>query len=118
MGIIKLFHNQSSVVKKKSMVYDTDRMQVHPRDKKKEGPIGGIRHGTYHGEHMYQWPMALLLDGSPSLTVCRNCQQSEYALLGCTFEHPENFSKISRSVIMVYYHLFFPLMLTHCANIM
>lgn len=59
-----------------------------------------------------------VLRGSPSLTVCRNCQQSEYALLGCPFEHPENFSKVSQSVIMVYYHLFFPFMLTRCANIM
>lgn len=62
------------------MVCDTHRMQAHPRDKKKEGPIGGIGHGAYHGEHVHRRATALLLQGSPSLTVCRSCQQSEYAL--------------------------------------
>lgn len=51
MGIIKQFHHQSPVVKK-TVVCDTHRMQAHPRDKKKEGPIGRIGHGAHHGEHM------------------------------------------------------------------
>lgn len=66
-----------------------------------------------HGRSTTLW-----LRGSPSRTVCKNCQQREHARLECTFGHQENFSKISKSVIMESYHLFFPFMLTHSANIM
>lgn len=103
---------------RKSMVHSTQRMQAHTGDKQREGQMNEIRHCAYKGEHTASDGPQLSCSVAVFLPqFARIASNREHACLECTFGHQENFSKISQSVMMVYYHLFFPFMLTHCANI-
>lgn len=76
-------------------------------DKQKEVQRNETGCFLHKGADCIQGSTTLRLHNSPCLTVCKKCQQSKHACLECTFGHQENFSKVSKTVIAVYCHLFF-----------
>lgn len=95
------------------MAYDTHGMQAHPGDKQREGPIRESRRCASQRGHI----AATALRHVAARLSRRQLPGRRTCLLEHTFEHQENFSKIFKSIIMVYYHLFFSFTMTHCANI-